>query len=254
MQQIIYRNLQEYIEDAKIQIIDDLHVENDIFLKTINEEDVERQLYLISEFHKKMMGCDEYVLERIASNTGKIVEQYKVELKKVRRDLRKIREKGINSNFEKILLTEGEQIIAKGERCIDSIYFGGYTDLIVRSMDNKEICLGDVYFSNLRLKESKIQIKNIKKIKYNMVEVDGFNLLNKLKKKELNLDWGKLVRAFCYFENLEKNSENFISGLLNYPYEFVKCCSRYRKKKKWSSEKYENKLKKIIIKERENII
>jgi hypothetical protein len=85
--------------------------------------------------------------------------------------------------------------------------------------------------------------------------MDCFCLLSKFKKRGIKLDYASLVNKFCEYENLDKNSSGFILALLSYPYEFMKCCNRYREKKKtWSEEEYEESLQRAMIKDGESLV
>ncbi|WP_035294088.1 hypothetical protein [Clostridium sp. KNHs214] len=253
MQGRFYRGVKEYIEEKGIEIVEkaDFHKKR---LSAIDEEDVEKQLKLISSFHSKMKKCDEYILERIGNETGKLVESFKIELNNAKKVIEDVQEIECRSNIENIIINQGYHMINMGEKCIQNIYSNGYIDTIVRSMDQVEFCLGDIYFDNLSEKDGKLQIKNIKKISYNTVEMDAFNLLSKLKRKGLIMDWRSLIVSFCYFENLNSNSGEIIRWLMNYPYDFVKYCNLYRKpKKKWNEEKYRKKLI-AAIEQAENMV
>ncbi|WP_138205921.1 hypothetical protein [Haloimpatiens lingqiaonensis] len=253
MQQIFYRSLREYIETQGIEIVEciDFHKKN---IEKINEKDVERQLKLLSSFHFKMKKCDEYVLERIGNETGKLLEVFKMELNSAKQVVKDIENNAPKSDFQNIIIKSGNEIIDFGEKCIQNIYFNGYIDTIVRSMDQVEFCLGDTFFDNLNEKDGILQIKNIKKISYNTVEMDAFNLLSKLKRKGLNMNWKNLIESFCSFENLNWKSGEIVRWLMNYPYDFVKYCNRYKKKnKKWSDEKFQKKLI-SAIEQAENLV
>lgn len=242
MQGIFYRGVKEYIEGNDIKIVEKVDFHKKKF-SAIDEKDVEKQLQLISSFHSKMKKCDEYILERIGNETGKLVERFKIELNSAKKIIAGIQENKSKSDIENIIINKGKDILGIGEESIQNVYSNGYIDTIVRSMDQVEFCLGDIYFDNLSEKDGILQIKNIKKIRYNTVEIDAFNLLSKLKRKDLSMDWKSLIESFCYFENLNSNSGEIIRWLMNYPYDFVRCCNLYgKRKKKWNGEKYKKKL------------
>ncbi len=72
--------------------------------------------------------------------------------------------------------------INRAEKVIESIYENGYINLVWRSMDRKEICLGKTHFNNIRYNEG-IEVIDINKCSYNMVEMDCIELLYKINKK-----------------------------------------------------------------------
>lgn len=214
----------------------------------------EEQLGLISEFHKKTMGYSGYLGKRLNNATGKKIEDFKVYLKKIKRDLTKIEETGIRNNFEKLILEQSEEFINRAEYCITTIFKANYYDLIGRSMKRTEICLGNTYHDNLR-KTEVIEIADIKHCAYNMVECDGAYYLSKLKRSGFSLNWEELIHEYCILEGLDGSSELFIKAMISYPYEVMKCYNRYRyRKKEWSDEEYESRLLKAFEKDGASII
>ncbi|WP_027623634.1 hypothetical protein [Clostridium lundense] len=236
---------EQYLISKDIEVVRDLDVE--ISKKDIDEKLLLEQLKLISEFHKKAMGSTGIIKDRLDSSIGRIVEDYKVNIKKIKRDMDRLKQYGPSNTFEKMLLKKANEYVEIGEKVIKNVYQNGYYDLIKRSMRNKEICLADVDFSNI-IKEDKIKVKNIEKCCYDMVEMDCYNLLYKCKKAGLKLDYKELVLMFCNFEGLDNNSYQYIISLLSFPYEFAKQCNKYRlRKKDLTDEQYALKLYKAII-------
>jgi len=242
----------KYLESKGIKQIDDFGEE--IKHESITTSMVKEQIYIISEFHRNTLGYTGRMNRRLDNNIGKTVEQYKVYTKKLNRDLEKLKEKDINSKFEKILLKKGDIYLIRARYCIDSIYDNNYTSLILRSMRNMEMCIGNTYFNNLRKKDS-IEIKNVEECCHDMFEMDIVYLLSKLKRKGINVDFDSLIRDFCEEESLNNDSINFIRAIISYPYEFIRCCNRYREKsKKWTEDEYVLKLKKAMVLDGESLI
>lgn len=216
---------EQYLKDKNIDIVDKLNC-NSI---DINEENLIDQMKIISEFHKRTMKGQVIFKNRLDGNIGKLVEDFKVGLKKLKREEQVLKSKEIENEFERLILNNVEFYIQRGEKSIKSIYENGYFDLIRRSMKNKEISIGTEDFINLT-GDKILQIKSLDKCSYDMVEVDCFYLLRKYKKKKYELDYERLIRDFCSIELLMRDSYSFIASLLSYPYEFVKICTKYRKK------------------------
>lgn len=220
----------------------------------ISEKDIIAHLKVISDFHKSAVGFDGYIRKSLSNNTGKILEDYKVNIKRLKRDLKKINYNGPKNSFEEYLSTRGNQYVKRSKKCIEHINECNYLGIVLRSMKRVEICIGNTRFDNLRGRE-KIEIVSIEDCAYNLVELDCFTFLNRLKKRGLNFDWFNLVDKFCEFENLDSNSKGMILALLSYPDEFMKCCNRYREdKKKWSPEKYKLRLEKAIKQDGNSLI
>jgi len=240
----------EYLMSKDINVVKNFK-DKYVLTNNIDESLMANQLMLINEFQNKAMGYKGYMGKRLNNKTGSIVEQYKVYIKRLKRYLKNIKMNTPENDFEEMLLKVGNEYIKRAEYCISEIFNSGYMDIIKRSMDRTEICIGDADFSNLR-KTDKLEIINIDKCSYNNIEIDCFNILSKYKRKGIKLDFKYLVEYFCKCSNLSKESNIFILALLSYPYEFMKCVNRYREKSKELSEKeYENKLKKAIIKDGE---
>ncbi|BDR68688.1 spore coat protein CotS [Clostridium tetani] len=215
----------EYLKDINIFV--DESIGSDIKVKNVDETKLEKQLYIINDFHKRIMGYKN-IKDRLDSGIGKTVEEYKVYIKKVNRDLKRIKSEGPRNAFENKFLEVGEEHIEKGKAAIKNIYKNDYYSLITRSMQNKEIILDKVDFKHLIKEEEFIKVKTISKCKYNLVEMDCFYLLSRYKRKGVNLNYYMLIDRFCHMENLGQSSYQFILSLLSFPYEFVKTIINYR--------------------------
>lgn len=246
----LYKSFLEYLLSKDISIVESFK-DKEAQIDKIDENTIEKQLMLIGEFQNKVMGYKGYMGKRLNNKTGSVVEQYKVHIKRLRRYLKNIRVNSASSNFERALLKKGNDYLQRAESCISEIFSSGYMDIIKRSMDRTEICLGNVDFNNLR-KGEKLEVISIDKCSYNNVEMDCFSLLSRYKRKGVKLDWRYLADKYCEFTELPKESSRFILALLSYPYAFMKCCNRYRERTKdWSEEEYEDRLEKAIIRDGE---
>ncbi|WP_055669354.1 hypothetical protein [Desnuesiella massiliensis] len=238
----------QYLKDKDIKVIDGFNgkLSDD---KDVTEAEALNQIYIISEFHKKAMGYIGSIGSTLENNTGRLVENCKVEVKRLKRDISNIKIKGPKNDFEKLLITEGESYVNRAEQCIEHVYSWNYIDLIYRSMRRDEICLGDVGPINLR-KKTYIEINTLEKCCNNMVECDAIEFFNKLKRKDSKINFEKLINAFCEREELDNSSKEFIKAMISYPYDFIKCCIRYRENKKnWTLEEYESRLIKSMKKD-----
>lgn len=247
MEDKFYKTIKDYIKYKDIDIVSDINFNKNNSLN-INEKMVENQICLLKRFHEKMQRADEKILERINNQTGKIVEGAKIDLKKINIFLDKLNKNGAKNEFEEIMLSDGKHIIELGEECIQKIYANGYIDSIVRSMDKGEICIGNSYFNNISESNGKLIVKDIKKVSYNIVETDAVYLFNKIKKKNLNLNFKRLICFFCHIEELNPKSQEMIRWLINYPSDFIKYCIKYiSTRKTFNYENYKDKFKKSIV-------
>ncbi len=242
MNRFFYDNFQQYLNIQGVKKVNFMLKNNETLNKFILEEKVIEQLSTISEVHKLSCGFNGYLRKRINNHTCKLIEEDKIQLKRFKRSLERIKESGPTDRVEEIVLEKGEAILERGEKVINIIMDNGYMDLVARSMRNVEICLTNVDFDNLGKGET-IEIVNFDDIAYNMVEMDCYYFLAKLKRKGFTVDFIRCIDTFCKLENLGEDSKKFILALLSYPYEFMKIYDKYRKNKKnWNEEEYIRRL------------
>jgi len=201
------------------------------------------QFEAIYAFHEKSLGFNGYLRNRLNNDTGKVLEEYKIYIKRLSGDINKIKRDRPNNSFEELIIKYGEKVIKRGEACIRAVYQTDYIGIIKRSMKRGEICLGNMDFQNLR-KNDYIEVVSFKDCSYNMVEMDCFVFLGKLRRKGLQLDFRSLAREFCYIEGLDTCSSEFLIALISYPHEFMRCCNKYRESK--NREQEENLSRKLL--------
>lgn len=223
--EIMYQDFINYLEINKIIIVKYFENENRD-LKNISETMVKEQIDIIVEFQNRTKGYNGYMNKRIENNTGKLVEKYKVDLKRVKKNILLLKRAGAKNEIESLILSNSDYHIEKAEESISNIQKLDYTGLLMRSMKNDEICLGKTYFDNLRKIEN-IQLIDVDKCCYNMIENDIIYFAEKLIKKNINLNYKKLIMYFCNKSNLGQDSYNFIVSALEYPQFFFKYCLRY---------------------------
>lgn len=241
-----------YLESRGIKCVD--YFKDIESLEFVTVASIKKQVCNISEFHIKTLGYTGYMNKRLDNNIGKIVEQYKIYIKRFSKQLNKLKESGSNNEFENLVLKYGDIYLDRANKCMNTINNNDYISLILRSMKRTELCLGNTYFNNLR-KTNDLEIINIESCSYNMVEMDLVNLLHKIKKKGIWIDFSSVIKDFCNLESLDQNSFNFILAIISYPYEFIRCCNRYREgTKNWTTEQYAEKLQKSMVADGESLI
>ncbi len=242
MNRFFYDSFQQYLCTKGVKKVNFMLKSNETLSRRILEEKVINQIHIINEVHKLSCGFNGYLRKRINNHTCKLIEDDKIQLKKFRRSLEKIKDNGPIDRVEEIVLERGDRVLDRGEKVIDTIMDNGYMELVARSMDNVEICLTNVDFDNLGKSET-IEIVNFDDIAYNMVEMDYYYFLVKLKRKGFKVDFNKCIDEFCKLEGLGESSKVFIKALLSYPYEFIKIYEKYKKNKKnWNEEEYIRRL------------
>lgn len=246
------KDYEEYLNSVNIKVLkanENLNKE-----KIYTAEDIYSQLNAIREFHKATMGYKEYFAFKLENCTGKKVEQYKVYIKKFKKDMKKIAEIGAANECEKILYRNREKIIEISEGCIEDIYENSYYDLINRSMRRIEICLGNTWFDNL-IKSDSLLVRNLKRSGFNMVEFDGIYLLSKASRRGIDINIKEAVQYFCVLEKLAKSSEKFIISMISFPSETMRCFERYRRdKNSLEAERYEAQICRALEKDGISVI
>jgi hypothetical protein len=250
----IYNEFSDYMISKGIKNVDVMNFDPENIDMDITEDLVIEQFRAIYAFHEKSLGFNGYLRNRLNNNTGKIIEEYKLYIKRLDKDINKIKRDGPKNSFEELMIKHGSEVINRGEECIRAAYYSDYIEIIKRSMRRVEVCLGNTDFNNLR-KNKFTYVVSFEDCSYNMVEMDCFLLLSKLKRKGVNLDFKKLSNEFCYIEGLEATSSKFIMALISYPYEFMRCCNRYREgKKQWHCDRFSEKLVKALIQDGDSLI
>ncbi|MCB2297691.1 spore coat protein [Clostridium tagluense] len=219
----------------------------------ITEDLVIKQFDAIYDFHQKSWGFNGYLRNRLNNNTGKIIEEYKIYIKKLVSDINNIKRDEPKNTFEELIIEYGEGAVKRGQACIRAVYQTDYIGIISRSMKRNEVCLGNTDFQNLQ-KENYTYVVNFEHCNYNMVEMDCFILLSKLRRKGAQLDFQRLACEFCYIEGLDTSSSEFLIALVSYPHEFMKCCNKYREgKNKDYEDRFSKKLLKALIQDGDSL-
>lgn len=205
----------------------------------------EEHLKLISQFHKETIGYKCPINKDIKNNLGKTIEEYKVEIKRTRKYLLK----------HKALLTEDTEVFLKrAENSINIAENSNYMDLLKRSMGRHEICIGNNIPLNIG-DVNEMLVINIEDCSYDLIEMDGIYYLSRLKRKDVELNFQKLIKVYCEEEGLGIDSEKFMLALLSYPREFFKCFERYRlNKRQWTEEEFIKYIGKAFKKDGNSLI
>ncbi|WP_373471351.1 hypothetical protein [Carnobacterium alterfunditum] len=250
----IYNNFSDYMMFKGIKNVDVIHFECKNIEEDITEKLIIEQFGAIHGLHEKSLGFNGYLRNRLNNNTGKTIEECRISIKKLTRDMNIINRYEPKNSFEELIDKHGKEIIERGEKCIRAAYEADYLGIITRSMRRGEICLGNTNFQNLS-KNKFIEVVSFESCCYNMVEMDCFLLLSKLKRKGSKVDFYKMSDEFCTIEGLDEASSKFILALISYPYEFMKCCNRYRLGKGLlHGDRFSQKLTKALIQDGDSLI
>ena len=107
-----------------------------------NSIDISSQLDLIVMIQSRLMNNKITIIPRINSTIGKDVENFRVQIKKVDKLLNTINLKNNKNEFDFYLLEKGNIALNRAKTSFDVMDNESYFDLIRRSMNNYEMCLG----------------------------------------------------------------------------------------------------------------
>lgn len=246
-------SISKFIEMQGIRIVSPFNSGND-GKQAITIDKIHKHISAINEFHEKTMGQDNIFSRDIKNKTGKILESCKINTKKLKNELSRLRSVNSKDNIQKLLFQYGEGYVERAERCFKEIAAADYLNIIRRSMKRAEICLCNVRFDNIR-KDDYLEIVSLKKSSYDAIEMDAVFFFSYLKRKKMKLDWKQLVKEYCFNEKLSPGSEKFIIAMISYPFEFLKYFNRYRENKAaLSSFELGKKIKKAMVKDGESLI
>ncbi len=242
-------NFLKFLEEQGIKIVDGL---SDDKKKYITIDDVRKQISVINEFHEKTTGHGSVLFREIKNKTGKTLESYKLSIRKLKKEMLRLKVGIPRDEAEKLILQAGEEYIDRAENCFKEIREADYVNIIRRSMNRTELCLGNARFDNIR-KNDYLEVVDLKKCSYDVIEMDVVALFSYIRRKEPDFDWKQLAGEYCFKEKLPESSEKFILAVLSYPSEFMKYFNRYYayvyacgNKYAGSALKYEKKIKKAM--------
>lgn len=184
--------------------------------------DIDNQISLIIEVQKIIMGKKMNIIPRVESSIGREIESFIVQTKKIFKMLSLLEEKNNKSDFDYFILEEGNKMLKRANKSIHALNEEEYLKIILRSMNNYEICLGRVDEGSLKKEGMTINIRTIRYVSYNMVEHDCYNYIKRLRKKGFKEDISYIIRDFSYKSNLNAESVNYMMVLANYPIEATK--------------------------------
>ena len=198
--------------------------------KNVTTKKAMDQIKIMVNLHKILLGYNNQSLVRIKSTIGKEIENYKVQIKKLQKDYDNIMNLGIENDFEKLIISDGRRLLNQANYVIDYIYDHNYFEIIDRSMNREELCIGRGDPGNLKF-DGKIKIGNLKYISYNLVEEDLYRYIKKIKRKNKLINEEELIKAFVYESHLSNYSINYLRALCSFPRDTLKLWEKYRTNK-----------------------
>ena len=201
--------------------------------------DTDNQISLIIEIQKILKGKKTNIIPRVESSIGKEIESFTVMAKKTLKMIKSFEEKYNKNDFDIFIIDEGNKILSRANKSLNALDEDEYLKIIIRSMNNYDICLGRVDEGNLKKEGLIIYIRSTRYISYNMIEHDCYNYIKKLKKRGYEGDIIKLINDFAYKSNLNRDSINYMTVLSNYPLESIKTLLKLKEERdKFSDEEW----------------
>lgn len=234
-----YKYFSDYLKSFNVYIADEIKIDEEI-----NDKSIIKQLTVISDFNKIASNYKGFEIKNFPNKTGTFTEEIKVLLKRYRKYMEILCKKDELSCVEEFILNDKEDMLLRGEQAVNNISFDEYLNVLKRSMEFSEISIGNQSFDNISRIHGSIYIVSLKDICFNFMEMDAFELLKKLKKRDIDISYENIIEEFCDYNGLSYFSEKLIKSLLSFPYDYFKWCNNYRmNKKKFTEEEY---LKKIM--------
>ena len=224
----------------------DILIDKNKFENIQYEINIDKQIQLICNIQKELIGETETIIPRIQSEIGKEIDYYKVEIKKNKNYLKTIKDSILDS--DKIIKDYGTAIVNEAEEISSSLDIETYYHLIRRSMKRRELCLGRVDEGNLiKSQDGNIYIRTSKYISYNLFENDFYNYVKKLRKRIAIENIENIIKTFVNESKLDEKSFVYLDVLVRYPFEEMKLLSKCRenKLKSVNEEELMNAFKKV---------
>ena len=172
--------------------------------------DTESQISLIIEVQKILKGKKINMIPRIESSIGKEVESFIVQTKKALRMIRSFEDKYNKNDFDLFIIEEGNKILNRANESLNALDEDEYLKIIIRSMNNYEVCLGRVDEGNLKKEGMAICIRTIRYISYNMIEHDCYSYIKRLKRRGYSGDIVHIINKFAEESNLKSESIDYM--------------------------------------------
>lgn len=215
-------NIDSYLQNKNIYIVNTKRN-----IEKVNNEEIFKQIDNIILFHKRFGKYKENLFPRIKCTIGKEIDNFNGQALLIKKYLNKISNKEKLNEVDKYILENGNSLIKKVNDSIINIKNNDYRNLIKRSMNNYEVCLGRVDEGNLSVvQDGKININTIKYLNYNLKENDIYSYIKKIKRKNISINIEEIIDYYILKENLDENSKIYLKSLASIPNEELKILER----------------------------
>lgn len=224
-------------------VSDYIDKDGDEFGFTKNEYNI---IKFLADFHRATQGYCPPLGGKVKSDWGKWIEKYKKQYRGLKRYKDQVIEKESRSSFEEMFLKNCDVYLNRMEMSINVLKNNGFLDNVEESMRKHQICIGNFKTSNFCKRKSGIYIKSLDKCRYDMIEKDIGDILQKLIEYGSECSEARLAGLISLYHKknpLNRNSMDIIKAFIMFPDEYEKVCSRYYKgKSKWTEDIYIKKL------------
>lgn len=215
-------NLNSYLKNKNIYIIN-----KKINVEKVSREEIFKQIDNIILFQKTFGSYKENLFPRIKCTIGKEINNFNGQVLLIKKYLNNINIKGTLKELDRYILGNGNILIEKVSNEITKIENNDYKNLIKRSMNNYEVCLGRSDEGNLSVSEDgKIKIGTIKYLTYNLKENDIYFYIKKLKRRNIAISIEEVIDYYILKEDLGKNSKEYLKALALIPNEELRILER----------------------------
>lgn len=196
-------------------------------IEKVNMREIFKQIDNIIFFQKTFGKYDENLFPRIKCTIGKEIDNFKGQILLIKKYRNNINNKKKLNELDRYILENSNVLIEKVNNSLINIENSDYRNLIKRSMNNYEVCLGRVDEANLSVAEDgKINIGTIKYLTYNLKENDIYFYIKKIKRRNISINIEEVIDYYISKENLGKNSREYLKALVLIPNEELRILER----------------------------
>lgn len=216
-------------------------------LKTI--EDGLCLVEVLSRFHNATEGYIPPQGIKLSVNWGRKMEKYRISLLRFEKYIEVLSNKKALNEFEEYTMKYSGALLKTAKAAMRRLKTLGYLKALENSMKSKEVCLNSMSNNTFVVSESRVIIKDIYSIGYNMAEEDIGALIKRILEETGDENaFREIVDKYKENRGLSDNSEEIIKALVSYPYEPIKIILKYNKRSKHILE--EDTLETFTIKEK----
>ncbi|ADL52856.1 hypothetical protein [Clostridium cellulovorans] len=246
-----FDNFKDYLKDFNIFTVDEIEIDD----RDYYEEALRKHLYTLSDFSRIASNYRGIEVRSFRNNTGHYVEETKVLYRRYKRYIEGLKCKKELNPVEEFILCNDKKSRIKAKESLSYVTFNEYISILRRSMDNNEISIGNVLMTNIKRKDTHIQVVSLDQCSYNFMEMDAVFMIKVIRKRHLDVELGPIIEDFCDYNGLYTCSEKLIKALVSFPYEYFKWVNHFRlNRKELGYDEYLKKLKKAIVRDGDSLI